>query len=623
LTKFAPLGKRYFNLTAISLFFVAILLYLPVISSAQTEKKFPQNYFRWPLNIKPAIVANMGEMRNNHWHMGLDIRTNQKENLPVYAAAAGYISKIRVEKSGFGQCIFITHPNGFTTLYAHLNKFFPALAQDVTQQQYKQETWSIELDFSKEKFPVSKGQFIAYSGNTGGSQGPHLHFEIRDTKTETCLNPMLFGMPLPDNVRPSLLKLAMYDRRQSVYEQTTQFFPLKNTDSGYIVSKVPIIKTGLNKISFAIQAIDRLSGSKNEDGIFSAQLYFDEKPVIGFSMDSISYGKTRYLNAHTDYKYHFNGGPFFQHLSQLPGEHSGVYHPVSGDGVLELTDGNIHSVRIEVSDSKNNVSQLKFLIQYDNNLIKENNIFLKAQKFLPNYVNVLEKPDFELYLPETCLYDTITSFYNRSNSAAANSVSAIHQVNDPSVPVHNEMTVRIKPDKTISAAGRDKIVIQRTYRNDNTVRKAEWNGEWLTGRFNEFGNFQAFIDNEPPVLNELGKGDTVDLSRAKRIVFQPRDNFDVIKSFRAELDGKWLRFTNDKGRSFIYNFDEHCPNGVHALKVTIEDAAGNVTTRTWVFKKYPYKALKKKSSKKSNTGKKSKITNKPVRRGGKAAAKKK
>jgi murein DD-endopeptidase MepM/ murein hydrolase activator NlpD len=582
---------------------------LPVALFAQDEKKFPQNYFRWPLDIKPEIVANMGEMRNNHWHMGLDIRTNQRENLPVYAAAAGYISKIRIEKFGFGQCIFITHPNGFTTLYAHLNKFFPALDQYVTQQQYKQETWSIELDFPKEKFPVSKGQLIAYSGNTGGSQGPHLHFEIRDTKTGTCLNPMLFGMPLVDHVKPSILKLALYDRSRSIYEQTTQFFPLKNTDSGYTVAKGPAIKTGSAKISFAIQAIDRLTGSKNEDGIFSAKLFFDETPVIGFSLDSVSYARTKYLNAHTDYKYHFNGGPFFQHLSQLPGEHSDVYHPVNGDGVLELTDENTHSVRIEVSDARNNISELKFFVKLDNSLEKDNTSFSKAQKFLPNHVNLLEKPDFELYLPETCLYDTVTSFYNRVNSSETNSVSAIHQVNDPSVPVHSEMTVRIKPDKTIPAAWKDRIVIQRTYRNETAARKAEWNGEWLTAKFSDFGNFQAFIDNVPPVLNSLGKGDTVDLSGTKRIVFQPQDNFDVIRSFRAELDGKWLRFTNDKGRSFIYKFDERCPNGIHELKITIEDAAGNVTVKTWMLKKYPYKpSPKKKAAKKTSTGKQSKTS---------------
>jgi murein DD-endopeptidase MepM/ murein hydrolase activator NlpD len=235
-----------------------ILLYAPLSAFEQTKDTYPKNYFRWPLELKPAIVANLGELRPNHWHMGLDIRTNQKENQLVYAAAAGYIAKIRIESSGFGQCIWINHPNGLTTLYGHLNAFFPELAEYVKEQQYKQETWAIELDFPKEKFPVSKGQFIAYSGNTGGSQGPHLHFEIRDTKTDECINPLLFAMPLQDKVPPSILKLAIYDRSTSIYEQVTSFFPLRKTDNGYVVLNTPVIKTGLDKLSFAIQAFDRL-----------------------------------------------------------------------------------------------------------------------------------------------------------------------------------------------------------------------------------------------------------------------------------------------------------------------------------------------------------------------------
>lgn len=580
---------------------------MPAALSAQIKNNYPQNYFRWPLNLKPEIVANLGELRPNHWHMGLDIRTNQKENQPVYAAAAGYIAKIRIEKSGFGQCIWINHPNGLTTLYAHLNKFFPALEEYITQQQYKQESWAIELDFSNDKFPVTKGQLIALSGSTGGSQGPHLHFEIRDTKTDECFNPLLFGLPLQDNVKPSLLKLAMYERSGSIYEELTHFFPLKNTPNGYVISKVPVIKTGLNKISFAIQAFDRMSGSNNEDGIFSAQLFFDGQPVIGFSFDSISYKTTRYVNAHIDYKYRFNGGAFFQHLSQLPGERSEVYHPVSGDGVINLADNNIHSVRIEVKDAYQNVTQLNFSVQHEDNLAAAVKLQSTARQFLPNYVNVLEKPDFEIYIPEVCLYDTLRSYYNRVNSFPEYAVSAIHQVNDPSVPVHDELTVRIKPGKIIPEEWKDKIIIQRSYRDESSVRKAKWEGEWLSAKFGDFGNFQAFADIVAPTINDPdsyrdGKGDTVDLSADSRIVFQPKDNFGVIKSFRAELDGQWLRFTNDKGRSFIYIFDERCPYGTHELKVTVEDLAGNVTTKNWWFKRYPYTASKKKVSKKSGKG---------------------
>ena len=606
--------RKNFNPVISAIFFLAILLYLPAILSAQTKKKYPQNYFRWPVNIKPEIVANLGELRPNHWHMGLDIRTNQKENMPVYAAANGYIARIGIRPQSFGRFIVINHPNGLSTLYAHLNNFFPVLEQYVMEQQYKLESWAVELeDIPKEKFPVSKSQFIAYSGNTGGSQGPHVHFEIRDTKTGECLNPLLFGFPLNDNVKPTLLKLTMYDRSRSIYEQATQFFILKKTDSGYIIPKSPVIKTGLNKISFGIQAFDRISGSQNEDGIYAAKLFFDEQPVSGFILDSINYEETGYMNAHIDYRYRYNGGAFFQQLSPLPGDRSGIYHPINGNGTINLQDTDLHKVRIEVRDAYQNISELNFSIQYKDSLAVPLINQSSAQQFLPNYVNVLERPDFEIYIPETCLYDTIRSYYFRNNLFPEYSVSAMHQVNDASVPVHEELTVRIKPDKTITAEWKDKIVIQRNYRNSKTVRKAEWDSDsqWLGAKFDDFGNFQAFADVMAPSLNELGRGDTVDLSPATRIIFQPTDNFGI-KNFRAELDGKWLRFTNDKSRSYIYIFDERCPYGVHELKVTAEDLVGNVTTKSWWFKKYPYTPPKKKVSSKKRvaSGKKKTSTKK-------------
>lgn len=589
--------KNYFPILPIFL-----LLALPLAGFSQAKNNYPRNYFRWPLNLRPEIVANLGELRNNHWHMGLDIRTAQKENQTVYAAAAGHIAKIRIERGGFGRCIWINHPNGLTTLYAHLNDFFPALEKYVTEQQYKQETWSIEIDFPEDKFPVSKGQFIAYSGNTGGSQGPHLHFEIRDTKTDKCLNPLLFGLPLLDNVKPSLVKLALYDRGTSTYEGVTRFFSLKSTDTGYIIPKMPVVKTGATKVSFSLQAFDRISGSRNEDGVYSAKLFFDGEPVTEFRLDSISYAETGYMNAHIDYRYKYNGGVFVQHLSQLPGDRSGVYKTDKGDGVIHLTDSEAHAVRIEVRDAYQNMTVLKFSIQYEEGFEKTERVQSSAQQFVPNYVNVLEKPDFEIYIPDVCLYDTVRSFYNRTGSLPANAVSASHQVNDPSVPVHNDLTVRIKPDKAIPAEWRNKIIIQRSYRSSNSIQRGEWNGDWLSAKFSDFGIFQAFADTEAPELNSLGKGDTVNLSAATRIVFQPTDNFGIRK-FRAELDGKWLRFTNDKGRSHIYIFDERCPYGVHQLKVTVEDLVGNITTRTWWFKKYPYKAPPKKKAVKKGSSK--------------------
>jgi len=596
---------------------IGLIVFIFLVSgfvSSQTPQ-YPKGYFRWPLNLKPEIVANLGELRNNHWHMGLDIRTAQKENQLVYAAASGYIAKIRIEPFGFGRAVYINHPNGLTTLYAHLNDFNPVLEKFVEEQQYKQQTWAIDLEFTPQQFPVSKGSFIAYSGNTGGSQGPHIHFEIRDTKTDKCLNPLLFGMPLQDNVPPTIVKLAMYDRSFGLYEQTPKFFALKKMGTDYTIAEMPVLKTGLNKISFAIQVYDRISGSNNQDGIFSAKLFLDDKAVAGFEIDSISYDETGYMNAHIDFRYKHNGGPYLQHVSQLPGDYGPVYRQYSGDGIVYLPDTNIHSVRIEVKDAYQNSSALNFSVQHDGGYDKLQTHSAVHPHFSPGYVNVLEKPGFEVYMPEDCLYDTIPALYYTINKKSPGSLSAVHSFNDPAIPVHGSFTVRVKPTEELPGKWYDKVVLQREYGNKRNARKANVQNGFLVADFDDFGNFQAFLDLEPPSINELGRGDTINLSAATRIVFQPKDNF-AVKNFRAELDGQWLRFTNDKGRSYIYKFDEHCPDGVHELKVTVEDIVGNTTTKTWWFKKYPYTPPPKKKVVKKTSGKKKIRTSKkaPPRR---------
>ena len=593
-----------------------ILSCCDVFAQAESTPAYPKSYFRNPLDLPMEIVANMGELRSTHWHMGLDIRTNQKENQPVYAAAEGYIAQVGIRPQSFGRFIIIKHPNGLSTLYGHLNDFFPELEQYVTEQQYKKETWAIELDFNEKQFPVSKGKFIAFSGNTGGSQGPHLHFEIIDTETDKRLNPLLFDFPLPDNVPPTLVKLALYDRSISTYEQSPQLFTLKYTDSGYIIPKVPIIKTGFKKLSFAIQVYDRMNGTQNQDGIYSATFFVDSIPQAGFVIDSLTYPESDYINAHIDFRFRYNGGAHLQHLSQLPGENSGIYSLYNGEGVIHLSDTITRSIRIDVSDARMNTSQLNFQLQFYDSLAQLIKLESTSGLWTPNQPHVFKREGFEISIPADGLYDTVRTFYYKTSSAATYAVSAVYQFNDPSYPVHNMTKVRIQPDRTFPDDWKDKLVIQRNYRGSVSVRKARWSDVWLLAEFRDFGNYQAFADVLPPSINELGKGDTVDVSPMSRIVFTPTDNFGI-KSFRAELNGQWLRFTNDKSRSWIYVFDDRVPYGVYHLKVTVEDLVGNSTTKEWWFKRNPYtppppkkKAVKKKSGSKKKKPMNSKVKSK-------------
>jgi len=580
--------------------FVLTFIFLISLSVPAQELPATQNYFRNPLGIPMDLSANFGELRSNHWHMGLDIRTNAKENQPVYAAAEGYVAHIGVRPQSFGRFIIINHPNGLSTLYGHLNDFFPALEDHVIAKQYERESWAIEIDFTPQQYPVTKGAFIAYSGNTGGSQGPHLHFEIFETATGKRLNPLIFDFPLKDHVAPDLKNLALYDRSRSVYEQSPRSFSLKKTDTGYVIPKVPVILTGLKRISFAIQATDRLSNSNNPNGIYSARLIVDGELLSSFVIDSIDYDESLYINAQIDYKHRYNGGSFYQHLSRMPGDGGSVYR---GEGIIHLEDTIHRHIRIEVSDVAGNTSVLQFVIRHDGNLPAPPPGSVETNKFKPGKANTLEKPGFEFYLTGKSLYDSVAPAYYSTATSLPNAFSDIHTVGNPSVPIHEDAIVRIKLKRPVPEEWQDKLLIVRTDKKRKEYQKAVWQEQWLAASFGNFGSYQLVADTEPPKLNEIGKSDTVNLSAATRIIFTPSDNTGI-RSFRAELNGQWLRFTNDKSRNWIYRFDERCPFGVHHLKVTVGDLAGNVTVKEWWFKRHPYTPPPKKKSKKKSSKKK-------------------
>ena len=238
-----------------------------------SQPKGVPEYFSYPLSIKPKLNANFGEMRPNHFHMGLDLSTESRENLPIYAPADGFISRMKIETGGFGRAIYLDHPNGTTTLYAHMNQFIPAAENYLEQQQYVQQTWKIDLKVPSGKLPVKKGQLIGYSGNTGASQGPHVHFEIRDTKTENCLNPLRFRFLLPDVTPPDVFKVIFYDRDKSIYEQNPVVYPLVRKGGDYEIANR--VELPFENVFIAIQATDRMTGVPNANGIYASHLKVD------------------------------------------------------------------------------------------------------------------------------------------------------------------------------------------------------------------------------------------------------------------------------------------------------------------------------------------------------------
>jgi murein DD-endopeptidase MepM/ murein hydrolase activator NlpD len=544
-------------------------------------KNYPQGYFMYPVKSAIGLNANFGELRPNHWHMGLDCKTEKRENIDILAAADGYVAKIKIEPFGFGRAIYINHPNGFQTLYAHLNDFYPELEKWVKEQQYLKKSWKVYLDsIPANLFVVKKGQFIAKSGNAGGSQGPHLHFEIRETKSEKVLNPLLFGFNIPDNVKPKINKVVVYDRCQSVYEQNARIIAVNGATAAPIN-----IKT--EQVSFAISATDAVSGSDNPNGIYEATIYDNEKPICGFQLDSIGYDETRYLNAHIDYKMKAKGGSFVQHLSELPGYPNGVYKKFNGDGVINLMDGMAHNIKIIVKDAAGNATTLNFAVinkDIANTRCQDSVNIITTARFFPNLVNVFDHDDIFFYTQKNTLYDSINFKYGKTGGKFVGIYSDVHQVHVASVPMHSYFTMNLKSKGFVPDADKQRMIIKRLYGGGKfDAVKATLKGEWYSANFRGFGDFVLIYDGQPPTITPVGIKNGANLSKAKGFSFVIKDENEEIKNFSATIDGQWLLFSNDKGKVFKHVFDEKTTLGPHELKLYVEDEAGNATEQIYNF----------------------------------------
>lgn len=558
---------------------IGLFCLLPQLLQAQSipVKDYPQGYFRNPLNISIELAGNFGELRPNHFHSGMDIKTQQRENLPVHAAADGYVSRIGVSHTGFGNVLYITHPNGYTTVYAHLNSFFPALQQYVKKQQYQAESWASDLTIPAGMFPVKKGDFVAWSGNTGGSAGPHLHFEIRNTQSEKPLNPLLFGFDIADTHAPDVYRIAVYDRDKSIYEQQPVMLPVKKVGGEYVTTQ-PVIKINAAKAGLGVSAVDRMN-TGNIYGIYEVTLLQNGQPDIDFQLDNIGYDETRYLNAHIDYKVKKGGGPYYQLLFSLPGNKLDIYHDVKGDGTIDLADGAVHDATVLVKDAYGNTSTVKLRLQQGGQEPAEKSC---ANMMYPDSRNIFENNQVEFYLDEEALYDKICFNYAETPSVSTKAYSNIYHLHNALVPIHDFFDVRLRASRSVPENLQAKIVMVREGLGSSVSATTLENG-WYKGTFRDFGNFHLEVDTVAPKVTPLGVKPGANLSKAAKIAFAMNDA-SGIKSYRAELDGKWLLFSR-RGNVLTYTFDEHCQPGTHILVMKVTDVAGNEGTYRLSFKR--------------------------------------
>jgi hypothetical protein len=560
---------------------IILFLFFYSASPAQlfTENVYPKGYFRNPLGIPLQLSANFGELRTNHYHMGFDIRTNQRENLPVYAAADGFVSRVSIERYGFGRAIYIQHPNGYTTVYAHLNDLYPGLNAFIKNKQYAEEKWEQNIEFEPGQFPVVKSQFIANSGNTGGSAGPHLHFEVRDTKTGNNLNPWLFNFGLADKIAPFIYRMFLYDRRFSTYQVAPTEIKIKKIASGY-TSRDNVVIIPTPAFSFGISAEDKTNTSPFLFGIYQAEIYVDDTARFAFRLNDFSYNESRLVNAAIDYRTRFTGGPYIQHLSRLPGNHGSIFSKAAADGVVIAADTLVHKAVIRVRDAQGNESTLRFNFRYEPSLQQDRMFAQNFISLLPNQENKIAFDDIQVDFPASSFYHMVPFVY--SATTAMNAASNIHQLHNFTVPVNDSFTVRLKLNEQVPDTLRNKVVMQLLSNRKKVATKGEWNSNWMSAKFWDLGSVRLLVDTIPPVINTSGWTNGSNVKGRKSISLLVRDAVGEIKSFRAELDGKWLMFRR-KDDLFIHDFDEHTSAGKHSLRIIAEDQAGNVSENIYTF----------------------------------------
>lgn len=564
-----------------------IFLFLPQFIFAQNFPKpdYPQNYFAKPVHIPILLAGNYGELRPGHFHEGMDIKTRGVIGYRVYASADGYISRVAVSNTGFGHVIYITHPNGYTTVYGHLHQFNSQLGAYVKRQQYKQESWKIDLSLAPDLFPVKQGDYIALSGATGSVAGPHVHFEIRDTKTEHPLNEQLFGIAIKDNIPPSVYRIALYDRNKSIYEQTPKILTLHATNGHYSPSPATVtLQT--NKVGFGVQTIDHQNNTHNTFGIYQGILYADGKAESGFQLDNIGYEETRYVDAHYDYKTYIESRRHFELLFDLPGNKLPIYYDFGGNnGSVDLSDGQSHPIKIEIKDAAGNTSVIKLTVRgkAGNSANKEQSC---DESMTPDARNIFEKDQVQFFLEPGSLYDQICFQYKVIPSSSHGDYSNIYRLHYDYVPLYKSFNLRIKPDKPIPGEVRDKLVFvcKNTTGRRIGITPATLKDGWAEAYVRSFGDYAIEADTQPPTVTPLNIHEGADLSKAKTIRFRIRDSKSGLHSYRALLDGQWLMFARKKSTIF-YTFDEHCPPGNHTLQLTVADAVGNKTTKTYHFKR--------------------------------------
>ena len=554
-----------------------LLLFLPLLNFSQ--KKYPKDYFQNPLDIPLILSGTFGELRSNHFHSGLDIKTQGRQGLKVLAVAEGYVSRIKVQQYGYGKAIYVTHPNGFTSVYGHLSKFNDEIEAYVKEIQYKKENYETGNLFpKKDKFILKKGEIIAYSGDTGGSGGPHLHFEIRNTKTEHVINPMFFGIDIPDSKSPTIQSLQVYplslDAR--INQQYNSFkVAVKSLGKGKYTTK-RISASGT--IGLGINVFDRLNKAINKNGIFSLEMLVNGKRHYYHDVETFSFAESKYLNLLIDYEYFKKYRSRIQKTFKVDKNKLSIYDDLIDNGKIIVKNGLNYSIEIIAKDFAGNSSSLKIPI-----VGKESNAIFKKQKDTTAYKIIaanfqrFTKENITVAFPKNTFYDDVFLDIKVNKGIA--------KIHTPTIPLDKSYTLTFDVSKYSEAKKEQLYIANVEYSKYPRYVSTKKKDSTFYTTTKTLGKYTLKTDNQKPKAELLYIKNNQWISKSKTINVKISDIGSGVNSWRATIDGKWILMQyNHKKKILTYNFsDKKLVGSKHIFKIVVSDNVGNTTERSISF----------------------------------------
>ena len=561
---------------------IIIILILIYSVSNYSQQKYPTDYFQNPLDIPLVLAGTFGELRTNHFHAGIDIKTKKREGFNVLAAADGYVSRIKIQHWGYGKALYIKHPNGYTSVYAHLQKFSPEIEEYIKQNQYNKESYTIQLFPQKNQLKVKKGATIAFSGNTGGSAGPHLHFEIRDSKTEKIINPLLFGIEVKDTKKPNIQSAYVYPLddfaqiNQSNLKQKLQITLQSNGD--LLADKIYASGT----IGFGVLAFDRLDEAMNKNGLYKLEMFVNKEKVYQHSVETFSFAEGRYVNLLVDYPHYYKKRQRIQQCFIVKNNKLSIYNDVINNGYINIQNGLNYTVEIVASDVKGNKTTLTIPIQGKNQKI----IFNKKDKELPYYFkrdvfNKVSKGIVTLAIPKYSFYQN-TAF----NFTYDEGVATIH---DGSIPLHKSFTLSFDVSQYPKSEQKKLFIGKVNSKGNVSYSNTKRRENKLYTVTKSLGKFKLAADTKKPTITPKNFKNGQWLSNFRFLKVHIKDNLTGIKKYRATIDGNWILMEYEpKTGMLTYDFNDSkyaslAKTAKHQLKIVVSDYVNNTNTYIATF----------------------------------------